>query len=200
MIFSYQKNSEKVVHTVNFKGTITYTFEDIAKLFHEHINTKEKVVNMYYNKKIVVLTIIKGYTLKLCKELADILRFPFFEEYEGDYVGDPIHKSDIKITFSDTRMIFFKCDQIVPTYLNNVETQFLSVIPLSTGIDGGITADFTHPPSAFFKYNYTKIFNFSVCDKNGNKLPVNQIIVRLLINDCIHRQNISSVRSISSNG
>ena len=118
--------------------------------------------------------------IKLSKGLKELLNLPD-QKYLGITTGQPINESSINFTFNNAAMVFLTCDQIDDTYVNNQSSKTIAVMPIASAINGALTL--TSPTSAVFIENYDKKLNFRLQDKNGNELPVKQMLVHLTIND-----------------
>ena len=106
--------------------------------------------------------------------------------------GAPVDKFALSFCFSDATTIYFTCDECDKNILvNDKIANVITAIPLSTGIDGFLTANLTHYASSTFRDNDFEHLTFHVQDEKSNNLPVQRIIYRLIINDeCLPRENI----------
>ena len=196
-LFSYERGGEKIVVPVVMGKT--YTFRDLELLVNKHLNSDDQVALLYHNNGRVTWRVVPPKTpsnpkistgmvnflrpsnIELSTGLKELLNLKGAQEYDGTTTGQPIDKSSINFTFSDATMVFLTCDQIDDTYVNDLSSKAIAVIPLDTG---ALTLTLTAPTSIVFKENYAeRKLNFKLRDKDDNELPVKQMLAHLTIND-----------------
>jgi len=196
-LFSYERGGEKIVVPVIMGKT--YTFRDLELLVNQHLNSDNQVALLNHNSGRVtwrvfppnpptnpkisngMVNFLRPSKIELSKGLKELLNLEGAQEHDGTTTGQPIVKSSIKFSFSNAAIVFFTCDQIDDTYVNNQPSKAIAVISLATAINGVLTL--TSPTSAVFTENYDRKLNFKLQDKNGNELPVKQMLAHLTIND-----------------
>ena len=196
-LFSYERGGEKIVVPVVMGKT--YTFRDLELLVNKHLNSDDQVALLYHNNGRVTWRVVPPKTpsnpkistgmvnflrpsnIELSTGLKELLNLNLTQEYNGILTGQPIDKSSINFTFSDATMVFLTCDQIDDTYVNDLSSKTIAVIPLDTG---ALTLTLTAPTPIVFKENYAeRKLNFKLRDKDDNELPVKQMLAHLTIND-----------------
>ena len=181
-LFSYERGGEKIVVPVIMGKT--YIFRDLELLVNEHFNSD---ADLYYKDGKVCWYVTPAdppniSNIKLSKSLKELLNLEGAQKYLGITQGQPINESSIKFSFSNAAMVFLTCDQIDDTYVNDLSSKAIAVIPLDTTITGALAL--TSPTSAVFKENYAeRKLNFKLRDKDDNELPVKQMLAHLTIND-----------------
>ena len=126
-----------------------------------------------------MVNFLRPSNIELSTGLKELLNLNLAQENDGILTGQPINESSIKFSFSNATMVFLTCDQIDDTYVNDKPTKAIAVIPLATAISGALKL--TSPTSAVFTKNYDKKLNFKLRDKDGNELPVKQMLAHLTI-------------------
>ena len=191
-----ERGDKKIVVPVVMRKT--YTFKDLELLVDEHLNIDKQAALLYHNNgrvnwRVVPKTrppasletnvkFVGPSKIELSAGLKELLKLKGVPEDNGLIVGQPIDKSSINFTFSDATMVFLTCDQIDDTYVNDRSSKAIAVMPLDTPITGALTL--TSPTSTVFKENYAeRKLNFKLRDKDGNELPVKQMLAHLTIND-----------------
>ncbi len=185
-LFSYQKDG--VTHAIPVIMGKTYTFHDLGLLVNTYLNAKGQVALLYHNNGRVTFRVYPNvgiHNIKLDEGLAEMLGLKKLDKYEGVNTGEPVNESSIHFTYSNARLISLACRQIDNTYLNNDEAKVLCVMPVSVGSDGAVTANLLHPTIAAFHDNFCHDLTFQVQDERGNNLPINQLVIRLTINECV---------------
>ena len=191
-LFSHERDGEKVA--VPIISGKSYTLEDIQHAVNDHLNVDEQVVNVYHNNGRVtwqVKTNTKTTNVQLSAGLIDMFKLGGAKTYDGITTGQPVNKDSIKFTYSNARTLFLECKQIEDTYLNDLPTKTLLVVPVAIDLDGSITANLQHPVTVTYRNNFVKELRFRVHDEHGNELPLKQVLLRFTINDeCLRRKAI----------
>lgn len=181
-LFSFDRGGKS--HTVPVVMGKVYALEDLESLVAKHLNVDEQVALLYYNNgrvtwrsypDVKTTNVTLDATLKHMLGLKDAQA----DQY-GIQIGKPVKKSSINFAFSTATMLFFSCDQIDNTFVNNVSTKTITAIPDS--LNGSFTANLNTPITSPFHNNYLKKLNFKCCDQHGSTLPVKQFFARIAIN------------------
>ncbi|MCE2507407.1 MAG: hypothetical protein J4F36_13275, partial [Nitrosopumilaceae archaeon] len=143
VLFSYEdKKQPDQIYTVPFQYGKTYTFADLQDIIRKHLNrgsSNPNTANIFYNNKRVTFMINKNldknysiHNIKFCDELLDTLKLSKKDDYIADIVtGNPVDEQDIKLTFSDTDLLYFKCAEIDDSTIleNSNNSTLMSIIP-----------------------------------------------------------------------
>ena len=121
VMFSYDhKNQPRMLYEVRFKEAKTYKFSDIQKLIRENLDhNKTHQVNFWHNSGRVTLMVdVKNElsffleNIKFSDELLDILKLPKKDNYQRSIPGNPVELDDIKLTLSDTDLVYLRCKEL----------------------------------------------------------------------------------------
>ena len=141
----------------------------IARLFNEQLNIsaagdpvatlshKDGKVNLYVKDDTQLSN------LKISEDIAKVLKI----KGNTSNTGEPVDVD--KIVFNNTKNVFLVCDQIDST------------VTAAACVDELIS--FENPmPTACFRNNNHQHLTFQIRDDQGNKLPIQRLFYRLLIN------------------
>ena len=186
VLFSWESNDKNLRNYIPIENGKTYTFQDIVDLLKMHLTDTYQL--LVYNNDRVSLKFKKDMGIDkvmFCSELLDKYKLPRLENYcTGKAIqGEEILDSDLAITFNDTRLVFFKCDELDDTLnqQNSKGSKTLAIIPLNTPenqiIDGRsyISHEFRNIVwKALNNRNTNYQLTFTACDEKDNLLPFRQ--------------------------
>ena len=182
VLFSYERSHQKgTVYNVLIEMGKTYTFYDIQGLLLDHLNQAGRIANVYHNAGMVTMNIqntnVSVINLKLCDELANILKLPKMTTYSGFIQGKQVNEADIKLTFSNTDHLYFKCREIDETkvFENSKNSDLIALVPLEYSTRNDKLIKFRDLDPLFHPLTTRKTvyaLHFSVEDEHGNKLPL----------------------------
>ena len=102
-------------------------------------------------------------------------------------MGSPINKADVVFTTTiKSKLAIITCDEVDN---HDEDGDVLAVLR----IDDIKKYQFNNPPSRDFEKNYDRLLHIKVKDELGNPLPIQEMLMRLTINDeCLrNRENLS---------
>ena len=188
-LLSYKRDG--VTCTVPVVPGKRYTFNDLEKIAAEIINSKEQVVNMYFNNGRVTWTLYKGAKnttdIKWNDQIIKILGLdkatPQVFPNVTILTGEPVSLIDINFCFSNAQTIYLTSDYTKPIFVNNQEMKAIVGTPIIADMNGCITIGSFQPTLDF--YTPCKELTFCIKDENGITLPYEKIFIRLQINECL---------------
>ena len=197
ILFSYEdKKQPNQIYPVSFQYGKTYTFADLQDIIRKHLNrgsSNPNTANIFYNNKRVTFMINKNldknysvHNIKFCDELLDTLKLPKMDDYTVDVItGNPVDEQDIKLTFNDTDLLYFKCAEIDDSTIleNSNNSTLMSIIPLEFSTYNNKLIKFKDIKLLFHPLTQRKtVYNlhFSIEDANKNKLPLHKCVCVVL--------------------
>ena len=192
VLFSYQRSHQpRRVYNVPIEEGKVYSLGAIQELIRDHVNVVDQVANLYFNNGRITLNVQKDksvHNLKLCKELADILKLPRLEKYEGLISGDEVDVNKIRLTFNSTDLLYFKCEELDESKVttSNTNSDVMAIVPLQYSTHNSKLIQFKDTKPLYIPLTQRKTvynLNFSIEDPHGNKLPFHKCIITVLNKD-----------------
>ena len=189
VLFSYQKSHQpRRVYNVPIEEGKVYSLGVIQELIRDHINVNEQVANLYFNDGKITLTVAKDKSyqnLKLCDELADILKLPRLDKYEGTLQSGEIDVNKIRLVFNSTDLLYFKCKELDEgkVVTNNTNSDIMAIVPLQYSTHNNKLIQFKDIKPLFIPLTQRKtVYNlkFSIEDPHGNILPFHNCVFTVL--------------------
>ena len=195
VLFSYNLKSRGrgSLENVLIEQGLTYTFEDLQMLIRYTLD--HNYVNIFHNEGRVTLMVnvkndpnYKIGSISFSDELLDILKLPKKDDYTGITPGGFVKEEDIKLTLSDTNLLYFRCRQVDPTatYENSDTSDIIAIIPLEFSTSNDKLIRYHDSKPIFFNLDPSQIhfkLNFYLTDEYGNKLPTHKVIAQVLNKD-----------------
>ena len=181
-LISYKKGG--VLNKIPIKLGRRYDFDSIAQEVVDTLNRDEQVVLFYYNNSRVKLRVYEGTNItdiKIPSELETKLGLSSptigtTKQYK-EYIGDIINKADIHFQFFDPSYVHITCDEL---YNKSEDGDDIAVLR----VDQLESLQFNYPqPCRAFKNNYIKELHLHIKDQFGNELPLNNLLLRVVINE-----------------
>jgi hypothetical protein len=166
----------------------------LLKIFKNSSNTTsistKNIANLYHNNSRVTLNLIADqavHNLKLCDELVNIMRLPKLEKYEGITPGEVVDVSSIKLTFSDTDLLYLKCKELDESKIleNSTHSNLMTIIPLEYLTHNNKLIKFRDVQPLFHPLTERKMIydlHFTIEDPQGSKLPFHKCVFTVLNN------------------